>query len=295
MAAGVMVWAFGPVQAQPVRPSDSITVTALKDVPPEVVQDFIQTFAAPTAVIGKLARWETEICPVAVGLRPSAIQFLLQRLRDNAARAGAPVDARSNCKANIEIVFTTTPQALLDNVRQKNPGYLGYSRRGVETDRLAMVTHPIQAWYTTARKDILGRMGLDSALTVGMGDDQDMAISFAMGNTYGFRVRDGRSSELYHVIIAIDPGKILNREMGSVADYISMLALTQIASLDHCQQQLASIINMMVPDCAATATALTPSDAAFLQGLYRMPRDYALSVQKAGIGNEMRRAFQAQD
>jgi hypothetical protein len=135
-------------------------------------------------------------------------------------------------------------------------------------------------------------MALDSALTLGVGDDQDMAISLAMGNTYGFRVRDGRSSELYHVIIVIDPGKMLDREMGGVADYISMLALSQIASLDHCQQQLPSIINMMVPGCAVTATELTPSDAAFLQGLYKMPRDYSLSVQKTGIGNEMRRAFQ---
>jgi hypothetical protein len=295
MVAGVMVWVFGPVQAQSVRPSDSVTVTALKDVPPDVIQNFIQTFAAPTAVIGKLARWETGICPVAVGLRPSAIQFLLQRLRDNAALVGAPVSERANCKANIEIVFTTTPQALLDNVRQKNPGYLGYSRRNAEADRLAMVIHPIQAWYTTARKDIQGRAVLDSALTVGAQDETDMAISLAMGTTYGFRVRDGLSSELYHIIIAIDPNKVLDREMGGVADYISMLALSQIASLDHCQQQLPSIINMMIPDCAATATALTPSDTAFLQGLYRMPRDYALSVQKAGIGNEMRRAFQARD
>lgn len=294
----VAVWLMhAPVQAQPGRnaPPESVTVTALKSVPPEVISKFIQTFAAPTAVIGKLARWQTGICPVAVGLRPTAIQFLLQRLRDNAARAGAPIDARANCAANIEIVFTTTPQGLLNNVRKKNPGYLGYSRRSAEADRLAIVTHPIQAWYTTARKDILGRMSLDSAMTVAAEDEGDLAISFAMGSSYGFRVRDGRSSELYHVIIVIDPNKVLDREMGGVADYISMLALSQIASLDHCQQQLPSIINMMIRGCAAPATELTPSDTAFLQGLYKMPRDYALSMQKAGIGNEMRRVFQAQD
>jgi hypothetical protein len=284
-------------QAQPDRnaPPESVTVTALKNVPPEVISKFIQTFAAPTAVIGKLARWQTGICPVAVGLRPSAIAFLLERLRDNAARVGAPVDARANCNPNIEIVFTTTPQGLLNNVRKKNPGYLGYTRRSAEADRLAIVIHPIQAWYTTARKDILGRASLDSALTVAAEDETGMAMSFAMGSSYGFRVRDGRSSELYHVIIVIDPNKVLDREMGGVADYISMLALSQVASLDHCQQQLPSIINMMVKGCATPATELTPSDTAFLQGLYKMPRDYALSVQKAGIGNEMRRAFQAQD
>lgn len=284
-------------QAQPARntPPESVTVTALKNVPPEVISKFIQSFAAPTAIVGKLARWQAGICPVAVGLRPSAIRFLLQRLRDNAARVGAPVDARANCKPNIEIVFTTAPQDLLDNVRKKNPGYLGFSRRSAETARLAIVTHPIQAWYTTARKDILGRMALDSAMNVGVGDEQDMAISYAMGSVYGFRVRDGLSSELYHVIIVIDPNKVQAREMGAVADYVSMLSLSQIASLYQCQQQLPSIINMMVPGCAAVEAQLTPSDVAFLQGVYKMPRDYALSVQKAGIVNEMRQAFEARD
>jgi hypothetical protein len=279
--------------AQPVRaPTESVIVTAPKDVPPEVIDHFIESFAAPTQLLGKLSRWETGICPVAVGLRPAAIKFITQRLRDTARKVGAPVNDRPHCRPNIEIVFTTTPQGLLDNVRKDHVIYLGYSSSSAQADRLAIVNHPIQAWYTTATKDISGIAKVDSARTVGLGDQTGFADTLlsGMGNVTGFHMRDGRTSALYHVIIAVDPAKLADREIGGVADYISFLALSQLTSLDHCQQ-LPSVMNMFVPGCAAMAGEMTQSDLAFLRGLYKMSLDGNLRMQEDGIGHEMKAAF----
>jgi hypothetical protein len=278
--------------AQPSR-TEQVIVTAPKQVPPEIITRFIENFAAPTTVLGKLSRWERPICPVAVGLRPEAIRFILQRLRDNARKAGAPVNDKANCRANIEIVFTTTPQALLDNVRAKHVRYLGYASSGAQEERLARVLYPIQAWYTTANVDLNGFEKVDDSRTIGLGDAGEFAASLMMGNVTGLRMRDGRKSTLYHVIIAIDPARLLDHEMGGIADYISMLALSQMTSLNQCQP-LASIINMLASDCAATAGEMTESDFAFLRGLYKMTLDGDLRMQKDGIRREMAEAFKGE-
>jgi hypothetical protein len=272
--------------AQPAAPpTESVTVTGERERA-EQIKRFVESFAAPTYLLGKLSRWDDGICPVAVGLRPAAVQFILQRLRDNAKLVGAPV-AAADCKPNIEIVFTTTPQGLLDNVRKDHAIYLGYASNGSRADRLAMVLHPIQAWYTTASKDINGIAKIDSPRTIGLGDEDELAASLMMGNVTGFHTHDGRRSTLHHVIIAVDPAKLADHEIGGVADYISFLALSPVASLDRCQQ-LASVMNMLVPGCAATASEMTPNDMAFLRGLYKMTLDGTLGLQKDGISHTMK-------
>lgn len=262
---------------------ESITVIGTRDR--QRVEKFIESFAAPTALLGKLARWKTGICPVAVGLRPAAIKFILDRMRNVATEVGAPVDTNSKCKANIEIVFTTSPQKLLDNVRKEHSIYLGYASNGRQADKLATVIHPIQAWYTTQSRDLMGLPKVDSSRTIGLGDSGEFAAAMMMGNTTGLRMRDGRSSELYNIIIAIDPNKLADNEIGGIADYISFLSLSQLASLDQCQQ-LPSIMDMLVPGCPAVAE-MTSNDIGFLRGLYKMPADGNLHMQKDGIVAEM--------
>jgi hypothetical protein len=277
--------------AQAPAPSDSVVVTAPRDAPNKVIQDFIWSYAAPTALAEKLPRWETGICPVAVGLRPEAIALILARLKENAARVGAPVDGRPGCKPNVEIVFTTAPQALLDNVRKKHPGYLGYSRRSAEADRLAVVSHPMQAWYLTASGSMLGgRMMLDSPMIIGPRGFETM-YSTPQWPVTGRFTYDGLKSEFYHAIIVINPDKVIDREIGSLADYISFMALSRVALLDHCQG-LTTVMNLLVPHCAAAAPALTEGDRAFLQGLYKMRHGYKAVVQRSGIAEAMKPGFQ---
>ena len=52
---------------------------------------------------------------------------------------GAPSNANSSCRPNIEIVFTTTPQALLDGIHKKHQVYLGYHDNSTQADNLAKV------------------------------------------------------------------------------------------------------------------------------------------------------------
>ncbi len=284
--ATALIGVIGVAQAQGATTApqvENVTVIGTRDR--QRIEKFIESFAAPTTLLGKLARWKTGICPVAVGLRPAAIKFILDRMRNIATEVGAPVNTNSKCKANIEIVFTTSPQKLLDNVRKEHSIYLGYASNSRQADKLATVIHPIQAWYTTQSRDLMGLPKVDSSRTIGLGDSGEFAAAMMMGNTTGLRMRDGRSSELYNIIIAIDPNRLADNEIGGIADYISFLSLSRLASLDQCQQ-LPSIMDMLVPGCPAVAE-MTSYDMGFLRGLYKMTSDGNLRMQKDGIVAEM--------
>jgi len=279
----------GALHASAQTATESVTVMGSR----EAYHTFSRTFATPTEVSGKMARWERRVCPIVVGQNAHYAAFITQHIKYVALAAGAPVAVEPSCRPNIEIVFTTTPQQLLDNVRKEHVAFLGYASNMAQADRLARVRHPIQAWYTTANMDLNGFEKIDNSRTIGLGDSGEFAASLMMGNVTGLRMRDGRKSTLYHAIIAIDPAKLLDHEIGGVADYISMLALSQMTTLNQCQP-LASIINMLVPGCAAAASELTANDLAYLRGLYRMPLDGNLRMQEDGIGREMAAALNTQ-
>jgi hypothetical protein len=272
-ALAAMTVMTGAGLAQPSsRPVENVTVTGTRDR--QVLEKFVQTFAAPARISGKLVRWQDGICPVTVGLKPQFAQFITQHLKDVAAQAGAPVNNRAGCKPNIEIVFTTTPQALADRMRRQHRDFLGYHDSRAQADALAKVTNPIQAWYTTATRDLRGKQVLDSARLQGTGDTPAAgsgmsSMIWSSAEVTGARIGDGKSGAFYHVIIAAEPARLEQYEIGTLADYIAMMALTQLNSLDVCQP-LASIINLLAPGCEHTAAQMTASDMAFLKGLYRM-------------------------
>ncbi len=130
-AAFVLAFALfgGEAAAQPAIPGvESVTVNGRR-VPDQEIQAFVEKRAAPTFTLGKVARWTGGICPTAMGLKSDFTQFVLQRARDRAVEIGAPVSAPDGCKSNIQIIFTTTPQQLLDDVRKNNQVPAGLSRQ----------------------------------------------------------------------------------------------------------------------------------------------------------------------
>ncbi|MBA2588761.1 MAG: hypothetical protein H0U98_09075 [Alphaproteobacteria bacterium] len=289
--------------AQP-APTESVTVTGLKDAPQLVVNHFVQAFAAPSYLTGKMARWERGVCPMTQGLAPKFAAFVSERVRSLAAQVNAPVDKDAKCRPNIEIAFTTAPQALLDVVRKDHKNYLGYVSTPAGADALAVVKHKIQAWYMTATKDLDGEEDVDSSTQVPIPIRMpcptcnppyiDMYISGGAKKVTGGRLKDGLRTVFRHVFIVADPTKLTDYEMGTLADYIAMLALTQLGSLDVCQQQLPSIINLLAKDCAGAPNQLSESDLGYLRGLYAMSADGNLRVQQDGIAHQMKRNFKDQ-
>jgi hypothetical protein len=102
----------------------------------------------------------------------------------------------------------------------------------------------------------------------------------------GSRLGDGLHATFYRVTIVVDPDKLVEYELGSLADYIAMLSLTQLSALDTCQQ-LPSIVNMLAADCSNKADTLTANDIAYLRGLYKMSPNLTLRSQQDEIAYQM--------
>ncbi len=293
---------------QPSAPLESVVVSATR--PSEaVINSFIFSRAAPTRVTGKLARWKKGICPQTVGLGDRFAKYVTDRIRQVAAAVGAPVDGDAACKPNIEVVFTTTPQELLDNIRKGEPVFLGYHDNGGQADEMAKVTHPMQSWYTTATDDMRGRPEVDSGTSGGTTIEmQPIAIAGGGGipnpvgtitvtlphasaqTVTGSRLGDGLSSELYNVLIVAEPAKLMSYEIGALADYAAMLALAQPSSLDSCEA-LPSISNLLVKDCATATAHLTDGDLAYLSSLYKMGTADTLAMQRDTIRFQMEKVL----
>ena len=290
-------------------PPESVTVTGTKSR--EVMRGFVDSTAAPTHLLGKIARWETPICPYAVGVKPGAVDFVVARVKEVAEKVGAPVSTDGKCKFNIEIVFTKTPQALLDDMKKNQPGLLGFHGGSEERDRLATFKRPIQAWYSTATQDLRGKTEVDSARTTSIG--QGLLVmapcEIIKGNggrgpnavcwrympgvqkaeVTGSRIGSGLRSTLHHIVIVVDPRQVAGEELDAVSDYIAMMALTQLGSLDNCQT-LPSIVNLLPKGCTSRTGRLSETDLGYLRGLYRMRSGMELVVQKNEIASEMAKA-----
>ena len=289
-------------------PVESVTVTSVKPSD-ETIRGFVERRATPTPVVGKAARWRHPICPLTVGLGDKYAKYVTQRVRDVAAAVGALVDPDPACKSNIEVVFTTTPQLFMDGVRKTGPAFLGYHDSNSQADEMAKVTHPIQAWYTTESLDFDGSAQVDSGQCAGSGTTLNFIEIGTVpgGSTFitpitlnlscarimhasGSRLGSGYDSGFKNVLIVAEPGKLFDYEVGSLADYITMLALSQPASLDSCQD-LSSISNLLAKGCASAAPKISDGDLAYLQGLYSAPDGYSLTGQRDAMEYQMKKTL----
>jgi len=228
--------------AETTAPPETVTVTATRLR--EIFHKFLRGFVAESQRTGKIARWERRICPLVVGQDAHFNAFIAQRVKYVALASGAPVSTDASCQPNIEVVFTTTPQALLDNVRKHDVFYLGYAESAAQLDKLATVTRPVQAWYMTESEDWKGHRFTDSdIITTLNGKLMFEPVHYAVS---GSRISNGIRSGFGHILIVVDSTKLAGQKIVPLADYISVLALTQVNSLESCQE-LTSIVNILAP------------------------------------------------
>jgi hypothetical protein len=272
---------------------DTVNVNGLKITPEKIIHDYVRTYAKPTTLMGKLARWGagTPLCPKAVGLPPEFNVFVSERIRTVAGMVGARVQTKVPCDPNMVVLFTPHPQLLLDAIASSRTDLLGY-HFAAQVEAMSKVTHPIQAWYATATRDDNGVLIVDNAQAFdecvtnhGGGVNGLMACQTA---TRGTRLLDGAQSEMFTVTVVVDNAKIVGLPLGAVADYISMLALSQTQEFETCQP-FASIVNLMTQGCDASlkTSELSQSDIAFLKAVNSANQNFIGEIQVSDVARHM--------
>ena len=217
------------------------------------------------------------------------------------------------CKPNIVIAFTSTPQDLLDNIRKDHRQWLGYHSSSEELDRLGTVTRPIQAWYSTATEDLSGRRQIDASRSDGNGmglqivgpcnliggerQGNPVICAVRLPNAIktevkGSRVADGLRATFDHVTIIANP-LMVQASMSTIDDYIAVLALAQINSLDTCQT-LPSITSLLAKGCTQAGTAITANDFGYLKAVYAANPEKVPGLQKDEIAYRMEQGIAGQ-
>ena len=269
------------------QPTENVTVTGSKAPPEKLLHDFVVSYTGVSPASGKVARWREGVCPIATGLPANWSRLIVARVLEMAGQAGAPAGA-DGCRPNIDIVFTKEPQVLLDGIRAKKPFLLGYHDL-VNEEKLARVSHPVQAWYMTRTVDSTGGIYVDDKLhSEGLSVGGFHAPNAHVEHWDGTRLADGRRSELMHAVIVADLGRIDGVNLAAMADYIAMLALAQTASFETCQP-MSSITNLVSPGCDLKTAKASDSDLAYLHALYATEPRASLIEQRGDIAFAMKK------
>jgi hypothetical protein len=305
-----VIWAFtllsSPAHAQATSGSSqdlsSVTVTAPRPPTPEelageAVPNFVMSHVTPSTVIGQVTRWRKGICPVTNGLSAAMNAFVTARLLAVAEAVGAPHETAPNCKSNVQILFSLEPQQLLDALLKKDSRLLGFHYPQQEK-RLATVDRPIQGWYVTSTRNYAGLEIVDDAMPFSLMDGS-IALQGKVMNAGkvppgkpGSRLTDLRTSQVVLALIVVDARKVEGMTIGSIADYLAMLTLSQARSADKCSQ-LPSIMDLMASGCdnGKKPDQMTAGDLAFLRALYSANLETVVEIEASNIENQMMREF----
>ena len=274
------------VAAETAMSADTVSVTATTKRPADALAgsaaSFVDTRTRLTQ-IDQVARWKDPVCPTADGLPPAFNTFIADRVRAIAAKAGAPVE--KSCKPNVEIMFTADPQKMANEVADRSPWLFG-THLSSSARHLATVSHPIQAWYVTATREQSGRQTTDTPF-------DPVGVTGTNRKVFGSRLGNDKSSVFENVVIIADASKLAGHDVGTVADYLAMLALSQIDQSSGCAP-LPSITDAF-SNCAgeAAVTTLTDVDLAYLTGLYATSPNVLGSTARNNIARQMTDALAA--
>jgi hypothetical protein len=247
---------------------------------PELVSRFVQDHGQASR-IDQLSRWAVPLCPKTGGLSAAFDAYVSARVLQVATAVGVkaarPRNRNLPCKPNLLVVFTTTPQKLLDDVRRRHPQMLGF-HYAAQAERVATFDRAIQAWYMTG--------------TGARGDNPEPDTEFGRmpGGTAGSRLSVKLTSQFMGVLVVVDSNQALGRQIGGIADEIAMLALARAKRSPGCSP-LPSVLDFMNPDCKASdpPAEMTVYDVAYLKGLYSVDPEEFLAAQKSEIGSHMMR------
>jgi hypothetical protein len=273
-----------------------------------IIPHFVRSHSEPTGAINQIARWQIGVCPKATGLKPAFNALIERRIVSMAQSIGAPPSrAGSGCPVNIEVVFSGTPQALLNHIGGHYPYLLGSARRPHDTT----FSRPVQSWYTTGTQSIWGYeppmvgfnqgQGLPSesgsgsetpefapsAGVAGVVPDGPYGGATQMGLA-GSLTGAGLRGELLHVLVIVDAQKLEGLPLNALADYIAMISLTRMTDLDSCNE-LPSIIDLLAGACSGRErpAALTAADEAFLKALYTASLERNLNIEQGALRDRM--------
>jgi hypothetical protein len=274
-----------PGQTAPSHDVSGVTVTGEKPDPlVDKTAQFVRQHLPENVFSDQYPRFRDAVCVRVLGLPAEFNDFIKARVIAVAGQVGAPLAKAADCTPNVNVIFSAEPKAQIDDIYKRRDILMGFRFRS-QIKHVTTFDRPIQAWYLTRTRDDHG----ESFLEV-----ENALISWVEKPTgrAGSRLSHGVSAEVVHSLIVADANKVTDAKIGSVADYVAVLALARWTHLERCNTQVSTVLNLMADGCDGDErpVAATPADLALLTALYATdPREDG-AAQRASIAGAMRKA-----
>jgi hypothetical protein len=201
-----------------------------------------------------LVRWSTPICPLVVGLPAADTKTVSERLARISASVGAPFGL-APCKSNFVIIATAEPDKVLEAWYARDKRLFGEATPAQIHQFLdSSASRPVRVWYNI---DAGRKSGTHNGHFVP--SNQRAESSAFVGNTV---------CDFFSVFAIIDTHRTDRTALEALADYVSLLGLTNI-NADAALEGAPSILHLFAAPGEERPTGLSSWDAAFLRAVYQ--------------------------
>ena len=265
----------------------------------DVANAYVRSIAAP--VVGrKAAKWSHDICVGVMGLQREAAGQMADRVSDWAFSLGLAIKA-PGCEPDVIIVVAENgDEAARQMVRSKprlfRTGISHSDVGGAALRRFQNSGQTVRWWHVSVPVDDdsgqpIGRLPGQAPFAGGEIRSANDAGAFGRINRHPSRLSDASRDDLMRAIVVIDADAFDQAGFGQVADYVSMVALAQIAP--DAQPTAPSILNLFEAGAQQEDT-LTSWDVGYLHALYstsqnRIGQNANLSRLASSVAQELRR------
>lgn len=254
-AAQVQAQAPTPSRA-PAKPADGndIVVTARKPVEKKEALQFTRAASAP--VERQLAKFNRDVCPVAIGFPAKVAERIVDRMRDVADAAGIKVD-KPGCKGNMVLLAARDGSDMVREMQRLQTHLIdGLAPREI---RAQIASHePVHSWTLTATQNEYGDDPVSS------GDGKPVLEVFTASH-----MNPPTQQAIQLSVVIIDWPAMLGKTTMQIADYAAMRTLAKTRPLAG-SGPIDSILALFDAR-SAPPPELSEADFAYLRGLYAMP------------------------
>jgi hypothetical protein len=206
-----------------------------------------------------VARWlKSPVCPLVSGLAAPDGEFVLERVSEIARSAGVPL-AGEHCQANLYILVSSQPKALLEGMAKRNRAFTFSTAGPFLIDEFIATPRPVRVWYDTAVEDTWDMIPIDAHAGV-----EDVPVVPTLTSRLAPPVHYG----ILRVFVIVDPMQLRGASRGQLADYIAMMSLAKLRSGAR-SGDARSILRLFDQPADAAAAGMTESDLTLLKSLYQ--------------------------
>ena len=281
----------GIAAADPPSPSSTtvsgVTVTATQATP-EKVKSFVNQLTE-TAPGVQMARWDRSICTGVLGLPEQHAQFMNDRIAAIAVAVGLET-GKPGCRPNVLVMIAPDAQVFTKKIVENNARAFGLGfghSRGLKALKdFENTARPVRWWHVTQTKAV-GGFEVSEPVNGGRGMDAGTVEVFSVSH-----VHTGVVEVFGGILIVVDAKSAQGVSYQALCDYISMVALAQIAP-DVDATSLPSILSLFHDRDAGKPlpTGLTPWDTGYLKALYTVRTDVErISQAKGAITDAMKKS-----